>query len=106
MAAVTEVSAASNPGWNAGSLGVRAASAARCPPAELPATNSTVGSAPYSRPCSRTQATIFLASTWQSGNAAAGASRYLTLTHTHPWLASRDSRGGPRGSCGRCGCPG
>ena len=72
---MTEVSASSKPGWNAGSLGVSAANAARCPPAELPATNTTAGSAPYSRPCSRTQAiTLFTSISW-SGNLAAGRSR-------------------------------
>ena len=70
--AVTEVSSSSNPGWKVGSLGVRAAMAARCAPAELPATNSTAGSAPYSWPCTRTQASTLLASTWASGNERPG----------------------------------
>jgi hypothetical protein len=65
MAAVTEVSAPSNPGWKLGSLGVRAARAASCAPAELPATNSTAGSAPYSGLCSRAQ-TITSGSEWGS----------------------------------------
>ena len=62
MAAVTDVSASSKPGWKAGSLGVSAANDAMCPPAELPDTNSSAGSAPYSWPCTRTQAITFLRS--------------------------------------------
>ena len=75
MAAVTEVSASSKPGWKAGSLGVRAANAAMCPPAELPDTNSRAGSAPYSWPCSRTQAITFLRSIRWSGCETAGRRR-------------------------------
>ena len=62
MAAVTVVSASLEAGLERGSLGVSAAIAARLPPAELPATNSTAGSAPYSWPCSRTHAITFLTS--------------------------------------------
>ena len=53
-----------NPG---ASFAVRAAIEARCPPAELPATKTTFGSAPYSGPCSRTQASTFFRSASGSG---------------------------------------
>lgn len=64
MAAVTEVSADSNPGWNRGSFWVNAHRPARFDPAELPATNSFDGSPPWSAACSRAQAMTFLASIW------------------------------------------
>jgi hypothetical protein len=93
MAAVTEVSASSKPGWKVGSLGVRAANDAMFPPAELPDTNSTAGSAPYSGPWARAQAITFLRSIRWSGCCAAGRRRWFALTHTQPWLASRWSSG-------------
>ena len=72
---MTDVSASLEPGLESGSLGVRAAAEARLPPAELPPTNSTAGSAPYSSPWSRTQAIAFFTSTRWSGNRAAGLRR-------------------------------
>ena len=75
MVAVTEVSASSKPGWKAGSLGVRAANDAMWAPAELPDTNSSAGSAPYSWPWARTQAITFLRSIRWSGCRAAGRRR-------------------------------
>jgi hypothetical protein len=72
---VTEVSADSNPGWNVASFGVSAHRAAMFEPAELPATNSFGGSAPYPEPCSRTQVMTFFASIWWPGNVVWGQSR-------------------------------
>ncbi|GEC08579.1 hypothetical protein SSP24_62340 [Streptomyces spinoverrucosus] len=60
MTAETDVSARSKPGWNLGSLGVRAAIAAMCPPAEVPAAYISVESAPYSWPCPRIHAITLL----------------------------------------------
>ena len=50
-------------GWKALSFGVSAAVAARWAPAELPATNTTEESAPYSAAWRRAQAIAFFAST-------------------------------------------
>jgi hypothetical protein len=46
MAPTIEASARSKPGWSIGSLDVRAASTARLPPAEAPATKTTAGPKP------------------------------------------------------------
>ena len=61
------------PGLEAGSPAVSAASAHRCPPAEPPVMQMKSGSAPYSAACSRTQAIARLTSTRWSGKVAARA---------------------------------
>ncbi len=66
----TVVSLFSNPGWNSGRFGVRAARDARWPPALPPQMTMVFGSPPYAEMFSLTQLMARLTSTMWSGHTA------------------------------------